>query len=157
MRAGLGCLAEGIKQGNQQRVRALRINARAHPNAPPWRRTVMRVGSRQAWSACCPPTSRRGPDFSTMSKKRSRSVVVCCRCAQKVETALHVSERKKYLAIFEVVIRHLLIRCCYATSQCRAAALLFLGFMLSRRSKRRDVGPRRHCLHCSRGTSCPRT
>jgi hypothetical protein len=29
--------------------------------------------------------------------------------------------------------------------------------MLSRRSKRRDVGPRRHCLHCSRGTSCPRT
>ena len=30
--------------------------------------------------------------------------------AQKVETALHVSDRKKYLANFEVVFRHLLTR-----------------------------------------------
>ena len=30
--------------------------------------------------------------------------------AQKSETELHVSERKKYLANFEVVVRHLLTR-----------------------------------------------
>jgi hypothetical protein len=43
--------------------------------------------------------------------------------AQKVEAAIQVSERKKYLANFEVVIRHLLIRCCYTTSLCRVQRL----------------------------------
>ena len=50
--------------------------------------------------------------------------------AQKVETALHVSERKKYLANFEVVIRHLLTRMRvpmllrHEPARCSAAALL---------------------------------